>query len=1239
MPIRVCCPGCGKAFQVREELAGQRRKCPSCQAALEIPAAQQEVVLPEQEEPPPPPTFLPVEPAPPRRKVWPWAVAGVAVLALVAGGGFFLLKSKQHQGSESPAPASTASTGGQPTKPDAKPKPKPALAGSKARFPVGKDTTVVDGPLDAEGYIDYEAALNEKLAKGITPASNASVLLWQACGPRPQGAAMPAEFFKALGIAEPPARGDYFLTFHAYLKDHLKLDMRQLNSIFDQQAKAAERPWTAKDYPHVASWLTVNDKPLALVIEASKRPAFFHPHISSRTMRGSPCLMASLLAEVDLCRDFVWALTARAMLRVGQNKYDEAWQDLYACHRLARLAARSGMLVETFIAMSMELNACNADLVYLERVPLTAARTKECLADLQKLALMPDLADQFDLGERFLYLDCMQIMRRFGPDGFLKALDGRERPVLPEARIEQFLAAVDWGLAFRSGNQWYDRYAAVLRGKDRPEREKQLDKLDDEVEQLKKNSSARQRDARKLFESKQPINVMSKELGDIILTLLIRVSIRKTQESADRVEQVHRNLHVAFALAASQRAKGQYPAKLDDLVPDFLATVPDDLFTGRPLVYKPDARGCLVYSAGGNGKDDGGRRPEDNPPGDDIVVRLTLPEPVVKKPDPVPDKPVPKAGPVRNDLHGDPLPDGARVRMGTVKLRHGNSVRWVSWSPDGKLLASASDDHTIRLWAPATGKEIRQLLGHESTVFTVCWSPDSKTIASGGLDDTVRLWDPATGKEMRKLTGHKRPVTCVTWSPDGKLLVSGGWGKTIRLWDPAAGKEVHSCTGHLDSVAALTWSPDSKTFASASKDKTVRLWDAATGKETRILKGHKAPVRALNWSPTGKLLASGGKDDLLMLWDPATGRLIRSAKADLASVWALNWAPDGELLASAGTSIIIWDPATLKEFRRLKQGGDAVTWSPDGKMLAWCGDTAIHLWDWAQEKEVPAMPGHRLALTDVKWSPTGKVIASTTFIGRVRLWDAGTGKEIHALEESSGCIFLGWSAGGKILATSDSRRITFWDPATGKSSRSLELRGAKYWYVCLSWSRDGKLIAAACSDKIVRLLDASTGQVLVLLRGHQDESRSLSWSPDGKLLASGSRDKTVRIWDRTGKLLRTLPQADEVMGLAWSPDSKHLAAGQAYKCQIWDIATGKQLHTFKTECQIHSLSWSPDGKALATAGPAGKGLQLWDTATGTVARSLTANHAAATVAAFAPDGKSLAAGNADCTILIWDVSP
>jgi hypothetical protein len=358
-------------------------------------------------------------------------------------------------------------------------------------------------------------------------------------------------------------------------------------------------------------------------MDATRRPDYFNPLVTRRKDQEPGILMGALLTGVQKCRDPASAFTARAMLGIGEGKADEAWQDLLACHRLARLIARGATLIESLVGIAIDQIASNADLAYLERANLSAQQIQERLKDLQRLPPMPPVADRIDLGERTFYLDSLQLLRRGGPS-VLEGLAGGQAKK-PTAQQLKALAMIDWEPAFRNGNRWYDRLAAAVRLKDRADREKALDQLEEDLKALKKEATSPANLVRLMLTQGKPDKMVGKALGDVLISLLMPAA-RKVQNAHDRIEQVQRNLHVAFALAAYHQDHLRYPVALDDLAPRYLSAVPGDLFSGKALIYRPSAKGYLLYSVGVNGEDEGGRSFDDDPAGDDLPVRMPLPE-------------------------------------------------------------------------------------------------------------------------------------------------------------------------------------------------------------------------------------------------------------------------------------------------------------------------------------------------------------------------------------------------------------------------------------------------------------------------------------------------------------------------------------------------------------------------------------------------------------------------------------
>jgi WD40 repeat protein len=613
--------------------------------------------------------------------------------------------------------------------------------------------------------------------------------------------------------------------------------------------------------------------------------------------------------------------------------------------------------------------------------------------------------------------------------------------------------------------------------------------------------------------------------------------------------------------------------------------------------------------------------------------------------------------PARTDQLGDPLPPGARFRLGTTRFWHRVGVEGMAFSPDGTMIATGGCDE-LRIWDTQTGKE-RLCSTQVTKAHALAFSPDGKLLAAGGgfLDDWLHLLAMPDGKSLHKVKAGHDGVQDMLFLPDGKILITTGRDGRVRFWDVGTGRQVRSFAAHEKEVESLALSPDGKKLLTGSQDKTARLWELATGKELAKFPG-------ANWGnsvafhPDGALIAVASDELKIHLWDLATGKKVRELHGDPTHILTVAFSPDGKFLASAhgeehrvvgpdgkekfeyreSPTVILWDPATGKQVRSWgRQGGriHGLRFSPDGKLLATSG-SKLRMWETAAGQEVPALPGHQWDVSSLAVSPDGRTLASRSSDKTVRTWDIATGKETnrHLLRERY-LSEVRISPDGKTVVWGSEKGLRMADLGTGKM-----LPGLDYDATTPAFSADGRLLAASGEKVKVYLFDFPGRR---LIRGFQvktDWLMGLAISPDGKLLAGASYEGIVFLLSADGKVIRRLEgHRGWCSCVAFSPDgSRLLTGGDDGTARLWAIPDGKSVAVLKAEGQTLAVAYSPDGRMVA-AGQSGPQalVQVWEVATLGERVRFSGHKATVDSLAFSPDGKLLFSGSNDTTILAWEV--
>eukprot|EP00607_Mallomonas_marina_P009294 CAMPEP_0182418556 /NCGR_PEP_ID=MMETSP1167-20130531/2958_1 /TAXON_ID=2988 /ORGANISM="Mallomonas Sp, Strain CCMP3275" /LENGTH=396 /DNA_ID=CAMNT_0024592817 /DNA_START=359 /DNA_END=1549 /DNA_ORIENTATION=- len=392
--------------------------------------------------------------------------------------------------------------------------------------------------------------------------------------------------------------------------------------------------------------------------------------------------------------------------------------------------------------------------------------------------------------------------------------------------------------------------------------------------------------------------------------------------------------------------------------------------------------------------------------------------------------------------------------------------------------------------------------GHTDAILHVSYSPDGKRLASGGGDTTVRFWNPMTSMPTHTCKGHRNHVLCTAWSPDGNIFVSADKNGEIRIWDPKTGKQIGSpLSGHKKWVTHLCFEPlhlaslspslssssSSLSFcrlASSSKDHTVRVWNLLTGACESTICGHMDSVECVKWGGTG-LIYTASRDRTIKVWDidghgRSQQKLVRTLSGHGHRINSLALNCDYVLRTGAyqlgedvPSSDIEMKQKALERYRRVVGcAGEGEREGEGERLVSASDDFTLFMWQPTVGKSpVQRMTGHQQLVNHIAFSPDARYVASASFDKKVKLWCGRTARFI----------------------------TTF----TGHVASVYQL----------TWSSDSYYIVSASKDSTLKLWSLKEPKnALHTLPGHEDEVYALDWSPNGTQLASGSKDRTIKIW-------------------------------------------------------------------------------------------------------------------------------
>ena len=588
----------------------------------------------------------------------------------------------------------------------------------------------------------------------------------------------------------------------------------------------------------------------------------------------------------------------------------------------------------------------------------------------------------------------------------------------------------------------------------------------------------------------------------------------------------------------------------------------------------------------------------------------------------------------------------AKIKEEKILIGHEDIVYSVSFHPNGKTVATASLDGSVRIWNLASGAEISHIKAAQFGAVSASYSPNGQHIVTANGFSSIDIWDTNNGEKTASYNADKRTFYQANYSPDGQSIIGASGGENAYYWD--LNNEQGNFAFEDQYAASLTakFNMDGTKVVTSSDDETARIWDAHTGKEILSLKGHTDTLSDASFSPDGQLVVTAADDGTARIWDGNTGETIAVMSGHNGPVLSAIFSPDGRtiLTASADKTARIWNVDTGVNTMILSghtKAVNAAAYSPDGRTIVTASsDNTARIWNIAQMKMI-ALPNDEEGESALAISQSGKYLFVRNYSGEAHIWDAKTQKYITVYNKYNGIVdTASFSNDAVRVALVDSDNVVHIVDTSGSGAVSQITYDNNI--SSIGFSPDDKHIIIGFEDGMVRVSHIDTKQEVSAFKAHEDRIYAAVFSPDGRFIATSSSAPIANIWDaQTGQKISSLNgHSSFILFLAISPDSRLVITGaDEYDktARIWNLKTGQELAKLTHGNMINAAGFSPDGKLAVTASEDGT-VRIWDTPSGAELSMLyQGDNMAAANAVFSNKGGTIMMTSYDKPAQIWHI--